>query len=183
MAVTLAADYHVRDWAADVEVDQAEHAEHFRDLIENKHWILAKRHRRLHWAEQFAWWNGYGLEAAIIADSAKVGAGWVKILEYLPRTGPGKVTTISPYVMAYATGLGCTLRYNFIDLVTGGLTAQLDFALAAGAAWYGGAPVANLKPSTEYIVAVWFNVAALAVASLQCHAMFEQQITAAGDLP
>jgi len=121
--------YHVRQ-AQDVSAGAPSYAEHWRDAIENQHWLLAHTARTAHWSDT----------REIPISNAKYGAGWNEVFRYAFKTGIGKAATIRPNYQLCATAnvaAGCNFRIALYS-AAGAALGAVDTALAIAAAqWYG----------------------------------------------
>lgn len=180
MAIILPATtgYHVRQ-AQDVSAGAPSYAEHWRDAIENQHWLLAHTARTAHWSDT----------REIPISNAKYGAGWNEVFRYAFKTGIGKAATIRPNYQLCATAnvaAGCNFRIALYS-AAGAALGAVDTALAIAAAqWYGPSDWSDthgaLEPETVYEARIYLSAGAGGTTTLHSHHLWEEIIAASSDL-
>ena len=179
MAIILPATtgYHVRQ-AQDVSAGAPSYAEHWRDAIENQHWLLAHTARTAHWSDArlYVW-----------VTAAKHGVGWNEVFRGAIKTGIGKAATIRPNYQFCATAsfAGSVLRLS-LHSAAGAALGFVDTALAVAAAqWYGPIDWSDthgaLEPETVYEARIYLADAG-GTTTLHSHHLWEEIIAASSDL-
>ncbi len=163
---------------------------HVERAINDAHWNLARRGKRLHFSDSFRHWDGGATGLAL--DVAKHGAGaFFYILLYVITTGPAKAADVTLFFDAWAQvtgGAASTLRYSVFTatspLVLVG--APLDLVIAAApapAARYSGNYGTLLEPLTDYLIVTYVSLGAGATLELMEHGCGEVEETVAANLP